>query len=79
MLPYTGDFLLVGNLPPTCEGTRIDTTEGLLGIDNRLQVAALTQPPTKQYYGFYTSVTISRHAVSSQKMIQHVKKEDELC
>lgn len=68
--------MLVGNLPPTSESIRIDIAEGLLGTDNKLHVAALTQSPGKQYYGFYTSVTTSRNAVSSQKMIWHVKKED---
>lgn len=72
MLPHTGDFLLVGNLPPTCEGIRTDIAEELLGIDNILHVAALTQPPT-------SGITMSRHALSSQKIIWHVKKEDQLC
>lgn len=50
MIPHTGDFLLVGNLPPTSEGKRIHRAEGLLGVDNILHFAALTQPPVVLWF-----------------------------
>lgn len=75
MLPHMVAFLLMGKTPPACEGIRIYIAKKLLRIANVLHIAALTQPPVKQYYSFYTSISISRHIESSQKMICHVKKE----
>lgn len=67
MLPHTGDFLLVGNLPPTCEGIRTDRAEELLGIDNILHAGALTQPPTKQYNNVKTCSVFSEDYMACQK------------
>lgn len=74
MLPHTGDFLLVGNLPPTCEGIRTDIAEELLGIDNILHVAALTQPPTKQYNNVKTCSVFSEDYMACQKRRSTVLK-----
>lgn len=63
-------FLTSGKLPPTYEGIKIFRADKLLGIANILHIAAISQ-----CYIFYILGPISRHAVSSERMIWQVRKE----
>lgn len=69
-------FLLLGKLPPTCEGIRIYTAEKLLDIANVLHIAALLQLPVMQYFSSYMSTLISKHIVSSQKIVCQKRSQD---